>query len=74
MWGVLATLVIAPALIVMYDPSFETAENDEVGPSASPTDSQKPFVDESRTEHVAQESSSSQEEESLPEWVREQTE
>lgn len=75
MWALLASLMIAPALVMLYDPSVGTSERTETGSSesAAPDDAQKSFVDDSRAAHVSDEPSSGAEE-SLPEWVQEQGE
>ena len=77
MWAMLASLMIAPALVMLYDPSIGTAERTETdsAKSSASEDSKKSFVEGSRAAHVSGESSSdSDAEEPLPEWVREKTE
>jgi len=75
MWALLASLMIAPALVMLYDPSIGASDRTETGSSASSAsdDSQKSFVDESRAAPVSDEPPSGSEE-SLPEWVRERDE
>ena len=77
MWSFLASLLVAPALVVIYDPSIFAPTRTEAGSSGSstPESSQKSFVEESRTTSTSQGASSSADaEEQLPEWVREQSE
>ena len=75
MWAFLSLLVIAPALVVIYDSSVVAPGNAKTGSSEStaPEASQKPFVEESTPE--PRESSSDRDaEEQLPQWVQERSE
>jgi hypothetical protein len=75
MWALLAALMIAPALVMLYDPSIGNSERTETGSadSSASDGSQKSFVDDARTAPVSEEPSS-EAEESLPEWVQERSE
>lgn len=79
MWAFLASLMIAPALVVIYDSSIfsaeqATADSAESAESRAPETPQKSFVEESRAAHVSPESSSDHDDEPLPQWVQERSE
>jgi hypothetical protein len=86
MWAFLASLLVAPALVVIFDDSLQPTASSSHRPSAAATpadapaasdasaDERKPFVGRKSGAHMMtpDEARSSSRAEEAPEWVREQ--
>jgi hypothetical protein len=82
MWAFLSSLLVAPALVVIFDDSLQPTASSSHRPSAAATpadsdaaaDERKPFVGRKSGAHMMapDEARSSSRAEEPPEWVREQ--